>query len=643
MRKFILAVSIVVSALQYSSAQTLFSYGNKAATKEEFLRQFNKNLSPSENKAKALNEYLPLFINYKLKVQDAYDNRLDTDYSQINELAEFRRQIEDNYLSEAANLNSLVDEAFTRSQQDIKLQDIYIGFNPKDSVSLKQAKEKADEAFQKLQKGADYNKVLEEFCNDKDFKAVNGNLGWVTVFLLPYNIETEIYKLKSGSYSQPLQTQNAFHIFKKIAERNALGKVKAAQILLAYSPGASEIDKKHTQKLADSIYALLLKGSDFSQLARQYSMDRTSYQNGGLLPEFGIGSYEKAFEDVAFSLTKKGDVSKPFSTSYGVHIIKLIDIIPVKKDKNDATYISEIKQKILADNRMQLAKINLIKTLLPKIGFQLSKTLNKAILWKYTDSTLVNSNNNIKEISNENEIFHFAKQVIKVGDWINFIKATQSNNSGKNYETLFSDYINATGTEYYKKHLEEFNSNFKNQLLEFRDANLNFAITQKMVWNKAEEDTTGLLNYYNANKVKYQWGPSVNAIIFTAMDKETALKAHAEMETDKNCWKNLAMKYENKLLIDSNRFEQVQIPLKDKFEFKAASFTPTVINGQDSSQTFCYIINVINNPDQKTFEDARGLVVNDYQQVLEKNWINELKKKYPVKVNDNLWKQLLKN
>ncbi|MES2773607.1 MAG: peptidylprolyl isomerase [Bacteroidota bacterium] len=646
MRK-LLSGACIMMALAGSHAQPLFSFGKNKVTKEEFLRQFNRNLSPTEDKTKAMKDYLPLFINYKLKVQDAYDKRLDTQFNQVNELGDFRRQIEDNYFSEEANITSLVNEAFQRSQKDLRLMDIIIGFDPKNPQRQHDAEEAAEKAMHKLEANVDFEKVFDEFCNDKEFRDnTHGDLGWVTAFSLPYKVENAVYDLKVGQFTEPIRTSRAYHIFKKVAERKAIGKIKVAQILFAYQPGSTDGEKKALLDKANTVYNQLIKGEDFGALAQTHSMDKTSYQNGGLLPEFGVGSYDASFENAAYALKNKGDISKPFTTAFGVHILKLVEYIPVSSDQNDATVTSNLKQKVVSDNRMEEAKTTLIKSLLTKIGYKTSKTLNKKSLWAYTDSAFVNKPTTaIKDVTAKTELFRFTKQTINADNWVMFIKAVRgsvSDLSTKGYEELLEKYTNVTAAEYYKKHMEEFNPDFKNQLQEFKDANLNFEVTEKMVWNKAAEDNAGLVKHYAANKAKYKWGPSVNAIIVTGTDQATITAARQQMEANISDWRKIASQFENKLLADSNRFEQSQLPVEGKLDLKAKMFTPIITNGQDSSQTFCYIVNTINDPGQRSFEEARGFVINDYQQVLETKWLDALKKKYPIVTNEAVWQALLK-
>ncbi len=643
-----IAIFILMTTLAATSkAQPLFTYGKYSVSKDEFLRQFQRNLNPKEDRKKALEEYLPLFINYKLKVQDAYDLRLDTSFNQKQELASFRQQIENNSITDEANMTALLDEAFQRSQKDIRLQDILIGFDPKDEKSVVEAQTNANKAMKKLQAGTDFDNVLYEFCTENSFRATKGDLGWVTVFSLPYKIETAAYALPVGKYSQPVRTSKAFHIIKKNAERKAVGKVKIAQILFAYQPESTDEMKRLVKVKADSMYKLLVKGADFSSMAKSFSNDKTSYLNGGQLPEFGVGSYETEFEEQAFGLKNKGDISAPFATSYGVHILKLLEKSPIVNDSKDAVNMASLKQKLVNDNRMDLAKAELMVKTQGKIGFKPNKTLNKKALWQYCDSTLINKAvPGILGIDGKTELFSYTKQILKANDFVAYLKTRGILNgqSEANYNELFGQFVNATSEQYYKQHLEEYNPEFKSLLQEFKDANLNFEITEKMVWAKAAQDSAGLAKQYAANKAKYKWGPSVEAIIVTSNDPEITTTVRDEIQKNIADWRVIAKKYENKILADSNRFEQTQIPMPDnvRFAITEKAFTPTATNKQDKSQTFCYIIKKMDAPSQRSFDDARGFVINDYQQVLEANWLGNLKKKYPVKINDVVWQGLLK-
>ncbi|HEY4966357.1 MAG TPA: hypothetical protein VII28_08160, partial [Puia sp.] len=95
--------------------QALVRYGNHVITKEEFLNAFRKNNVKIKANEKAYRDYLNLYIRYRLKVQAAYDLKLDTLPGQITELQNFKSQVVDQYLNDENSLNQMAREAFVRS------------------------------------------------------------------------------------------------------------------------------------------------------------------------------------------------------------------------------------------------------------------------------------------------------------------------------------------------------------------------------------------------------------------------------------------------------------------------------------------------------------------------------------------------
>ncbi|HYC30051.1 MAG TPA: peptidylprolyl isomerase, partial [Chitinophagaceae bacterium] len=246
MKKFLrTALLLTLISLSLStSAQTLFTYGGRSVSKEEFLKAYNKNNTNSPLTEKALREYLDLYIPFKLKVQAAYDLHLDTLSSQRAELQAFRNQLMQGFLSDPGSVSALVNEAFDRSQQDIRISHIFIAA-PRDSVELSaHAAKLAKEAYQQLQDGKDFGDVAIKYSSDPSVKSNRGDLGYITVFSLPYELENLAYSTPLNKVSEPYQSKAGYHIFKRTAERKAAGKMQIAQILLAFPPDATDAAKQ---------------------------------------------------------------------------------------------------------------------------------------------------------------------------------------------------------------------------------------------------------------------------------------------------------------------------------------------------------------------------------------------------------------
>ncbi len=297
--KKLLLLSGFFFVISAAYCQTLFTYGNHAVSAKEFLKAYNKNKTPDADSTQAMRDYLDLYTKFKLKVQAAKDLHYDTIPALQADLQNFRSQIEENYLKDEKQVAKLVDEAFARSQKDIHVLHFFIAAEAKDSNKI------VSEIYQQLKSG---RKSAEQVIADASKESVSvqeNDLGFITVFTLPYEYENIIYQLKPGQYSVPYHTKKGWHIFKNIEERHAVGKIKLAQILLAAPPNLDN-QKALAKKLADSLYNALKNGSDFGTLAKDFSDDRMTYMNGGMMPEFGTAKYNGVFEKMAFSLREDG-------------------------------------------------------------------------------------------------------------------------------------------------------------------------------------------------------------------------------------------------------------------------------------------------------------------------------------------------
>lgn len=638
------AIAIITNSIT-AQAQTLFTYGTKPVSKEEFLKAYNKNNTSAEQSEKSLREYLNLYVPFRLKVQAAYDMKLDTLAAQKAELQAFRNQLVQSFLTDAASLQDLVNEAFDRSQQDIRISHIFIPADKDSAAQDAAASQKIKEAYAQLQQGKNFGDVAIAFSADPSVKSNRGDIGYITAFSLPYELETLAYTTPLNKVSEPYRSKAGYHIFKRTAERKAVGKIKVAQILLAFPPDVTEAGRQQLKGTADSLYQALQKGADFSKLAADYSNDNFSFANNGDLPEFGTGRYEIPFENAAFALQKVNDLSAPILTEFGYHIIKKRGAVPVPTDKKDREYMSKLEEQVQNDSRMDLSKKAFMQNVLRTINYK-KGTYNPEQLWVYTDSSLNDKPVPPKTtITPATPIFVFAKQTVTVKDWLAFRRSVgniERITSGKSQQDLMDYYLELAALEYYRNHLEEYNKDFAFQLKEFKDGNLLFEVMQRKVWDKASADTTGLRKFYNANKSKYWWENSASAVIFTAMHDTIAQSLRTKLQQSMNGWRSIVDAYEGNVIADSGRFELSQLPIPAGAGISVGSLTPLTKNETDSSVTFAYIIKLFPQREPRSFEDARGYVINDYQLYLENAWIAELRKKYPVKANEAIFKSMVK-
>lgn len=641
MKYFFLLLVISVS-ITNSFSQTLFTYGTNAVSKDEFLRAYNKNKTPVADKEKAYREYLDLYSKFKLKVKAAYEMKLDTLPSLKYDIQNFRSQVEESYLNDEGRVNMLVDEAFQRSQKDIHLLHFYVNINsnmiPADTVKANKAIEKIRQRL--LAGETTYDKIVSE-VSDELIPVKGKDLGYITAFTVPYDIESLVYELKPGGVSAVRRTKSGLHVFKNADERKSAGRWKVAQILFAVPPTADDFQKTRIKDLADSVYTLVQQGGNFAELAKKFSDDRITYLTGGEMAEFGTGKFEMPFEKAVFALQKDGDITKPIFTGYGYHIVKRLQQKPVPSDKTDEAFMASLKQQVAQDARINVAKTSFIKTVMNKTGFKKNPAVKDEQLFKYADSVVAT-----KEVGNypinKTVLFSFAKSKVTGADWLHFVKDYKLNTDvykGENNKALLEKYINTVALEYYRKHLEEYNDEFKYQMQEFKEGNMLFEVMERSVWSKAANDSTGLKKYYDAAKAKYKWDASASVLLFNANSIEAANEAAAALKSGKP-WKDIAEQSEGKIQADSGRYEINQLQLPAGTTAAPGLITPSQLNETDNTASFIKVLQLYPEGQQRSFEEARGLVINDYQTELEEKWVAELKKKYPVKVNEALFKTL---
>ena len=423
MRQFLLG-SIIFLSLQ-APAQTLFTYGKDSVSVKDFLHAYNKNNTTTAKNSQPLQEYLDLYIASRLKIKEALERRYDTLPQLVSDIDNLRAQILPMYEKDNETLNKLVDEAITRSQKDIHLAHIFIGYaNPAGLADSAKTKEKAQKAYSALKSNGDFKNIAKQYSDDTSAKYNGGDLGYITVFTLPYELENLAYHTPQGSISSLYQSKAGYHIFKNLGERQALGRIKALQILIAFPPEIPESQKKGLKKLADSLYNRLLKGDDFAKLAAQFSNDYVSAQASGVIPEFGIGQYDPVFESAILAL-KDGSFSKPFETKYGYHIVKRMSVTPVNASKTDAKQRQVMTEKVEQSDRIELSKEVLTKKIIKEAHYQ-RLPFEERQLWAFSDSMFSNLTPAFPiKLDAASPLFKLGDDSTNVTEWIGFAQSSE--------------------------------------------------------------------------------------------------------------------------------------------------------------------------------------------------------------------------
>jgi peptidyl-prolyl cis-trans isomerase SurA len=663
-------------------AQNLFTINGAGVSKQEFLKAYNKNNNEGKPTEKSYRDYLELYIRYKLKVRAAYESQLDTLAAQRTELQNFRAQVSESYLKDDASLDKLVKEAFNRGQQDIHLAHIFIAIPRTASVAdTLRAYEKAVAADNALKKGRKFSEVARTYSDDPSAKNNGGDLGYITVFTLPYELENLAYGTAPGATSRLYRSKAGYHIFKNLGVRRSLGKMKAAQILLSIPPGATGVVQMTVRQRADSIYTALGQGADFATLAKNFSGDNLSYQSGGELPEFGVGKYDSSFEAAAFALDRDGAYTRPIPSSFGYHIIRRIARKPFPREFDTET-AALLKTQVQNDPRIEISRKALFNKICQLASFR-KGNYSETDLWTLTDSAMLNKAlSSYRDLNVGTVLFSFDRKTYTVKEWLDYARASRggrpanqiisggigagvvggpgAGSGGRTDKELFELYLERVALEYYRSHLEEFNTDFAFQLNEFKEGNLLFEIMQRKIWDKASTDSAGLRNYYEAHKNKYWWESSADALLFTCNNQKIAEDLKKGLgSSPAYFWRRLTDTLGAAVQADSGRYEVTQIPAAggsgamtgsggsqtgatgqsgtSSPVVVAGQFTPFVPNTADNTVSFAYILNVYPQRAPRNYHDARGFVINDYQTYLEEQWIAALKKKYPVKIEETVF------
>lgn len=643
MKKTAIAFCLTAILMQTQSyAQTLFTYGTHEVNKNDFLKAYNKNPDTTGPRAEKLKEYLNMYVNFRLKLQAAYDEKFNNDESLKAEADNFKNQLTENFINDQANLTSLIREAFDRSQKDIQLAQIFVRVKKGEDTTA--AWQQINAALNELKNGSSFETVADKYNADASLKASHGVTGYITAFTLPYNVENMVYALKPGNYSAVYRSGAGYHIFENKNERPAAGRRKIQQLLFATPPffTAEQIEEK--RKLADSVYQQLQAGKSFSVFLSDYGNDTNPYDGSSNL-EISVGDYSSDFEQQVYALQKPEDYSKPFQTAYGFNILKLVEAVPVSHDINDVINYAYLQDKVQNDGRLSTAKNKLMQKWYTDTKFK-EYNYNKEDLWAFTDSAIESGDEPAKpykSVKPSTVLFEFAKQVITADDWVKYVRSAQETSETpvqEQYEKLMPSFKDASLNTYYREHISDFNTALSGQMQEFNDANMLFAIMDKHVWSKASLDTTGLKAYYSAHKEKYQWAPGASAIVVSGPDKKTVEEIAAKMKANPADWSRIAGDYGSEYIVDSSRFEDGQFPAKQTVQLMKGFQTQPEANDAGDAYSFVQVLDVYAQPSQRSFEEARGMVINDYQQLLEDKWLKDLKAKYPVKINDAVLKSL---
>lgn len=639
--------------LQAQKETVLFSVDGVDVPLSEFEYIYKKTNGDKADFSKAsVDEYLELYKKFKLKVKRAKDMKLDTIPALQKELEGYRRQLADSYLTDKEVTENLVKEAYERSKEDVDVSHIMISVkgNASPADTLK-AFQNALQIKQQINSGKiTFEQAALEKSADKSAKTNKGRLGYVTA-LFPngfYGLESAAYTQKVGVVGGPVRTDAGYHIVKVNGKRPARGEMEAAHILLRVDPKKGN-DAAAKSKI-DSLYTLLKKGEDFAGLARKFSEDKLTARKGGNIGFFGIRKYEKSFEDAAFGLNKDGDYTKPFKSSVGYHIVKRIS----KRDA-EAYEIAKrrLQPKVQKDTRHQRAKAVMINRIKKEGGFSEKKSIYNTFKDSLKADFMTYKWKAPKEGSDQ-VLFQFNNEMkYTLGDFAKYCQ----NNSRKRIrgasktkpqgmvDNLYTDFVDEKCIKYEESQLEKKYPEFRALMREYEEGILLFEATKMLVWDKASQDTIGLDEYYQNNKDNYQWKERARITYYSVSSESANEMPKIAKSIGKLTAKEIEEKFnssEKTILVTKERIlERGKDENLDKIDWKVGNKTDWIVDRNTNAATIMKIEELI-PPSRKTLKEARGYVIADYQDFLEKQWVEELKKDYAIKVNEKVYKKMIK-
>lgn len=613
---------ILFAALTFFNANSqtpktvLFSIDDSPVYTSEFLRVYQKNLDIlTDESQKDMDNYLDLFVNYKLKVQQARDLGYDTLPGYIKELGTYKVQLMEPYLRDDSVVEGLVIEAYERSLHEISASHILVMVDqskPNDTIT---AYKKINEARGKIIEGRSFEEIAKEYSEDPSVKKNRGTLGYFTAFNMVYPFENAVYTTKIGEVSQPFRTKFGYHIVKVNDIRDALGEVEAAHIMI-------KGDSLSSETKINEIYKQLQQGDDFAYLAKTLSDDKYSAQKEGSLGRFGTGKMVKEFETVAFSLKNEGDYSEPFKSPYGWHIIQLIHKFPVESFEDSR---GDLEAKVKRSDRSNIVSSSIVNKLKKEYDIEINESALASLKIKNLKESPVDYSKTLITINNEPTL---QKEFIK---YLKYKDVT---------DDLFDNFLDNKVLSYYKNYLETNETEYSNTYKEYEEGLLLFELLQNKIWDTSK-DSIGVQNYYDTHKSNFVLEERFDGVVAVCSDKKSAKKVlkqfknGAEIEDIK---KSVNTEDEVRVIFKSGTFNK-----SDELTPSDYSFTAGVSKIYKLDNKFIVIDSKkILNSEQEELEDIRGKVISDYQEQLEKEWIDELQASYVVKMNAAEVKSIIK-
>ena len=627
-------------ALAQEKKEVLVVVGTISVDKEEFLQLMSKERqgeSPAISLTrKEFEENFESFLTYKLKVIEAESIKLDQLEEFNLEFSSVKESLIAPYLIKNSIEEGEVKKVYARLQEIVRAKHILFQFppNPKkeDSLAVLQMalKVKAE-----LENGADFGALALNYSDDPSAKMNKGDLGYFTGLQMVQQFEEAAYTLPVGSISDPILTDFGYHIIQVSSRQANPGEVQVSHILVRFDSENPSQEENARRRISD-IYAEIQKENTiWEEIVQAYSEDPATKSAGGLLPWFGVGTMIPEFEMAGFSLTEIGEVSPPIKTAYGYHILRL-------EGKRGLEPYEEVEQsirsKILRNSKTGMIESQVIAIQKSRYGFQENEVGISTVAGAVNATDIISFGTAVQEKKLGNtELFKANNSSYTVKDLVNFMQSKEATPKGNGtfFELWLDKFTEATLAKTEEVDLEKNNKDYQMLLKEYRDGILLFSLTNQEVWQKGLNDSVGQQAFFEKNSQNYQWKARVQAYLTKVNDAsklENARKYLQNKGFDTDSFAAFEADYRNNYpdayATESGTFEYEAHPILSKVDLNKP-YQELVIDGT----SYVLVVGKVYPPGPRKFEEARGLIIRDYQEFLNQALTKRLKEKYPIQVN----------
>lgn len=639
-----LFLGLNVVAQKQKKDEVVMEIDGKKVTKSEFKQIYLKNNNDPKYDKASLDEYMELFKKFKLKVAEAEALGYDTIPKLKKELDGYRKQLAQPYLVDSTQNMALVKQAYDRMKTEVRASHILVKVDENASPADTLAAYNRILALKKrIEAGEDFGTLAKSKGGSDDPSAQrnNGDLGYFTAFQMVYQFEEAAYNTPVGKISNPVRTRFGYHIIKVTGTRPARGTMKAAHIMVAAGKESTPEELASAEKKAQEIYDKIQKGESFESLAAEFSDDSQTADKGGVLPMFGTGTTTRMvpeFEEAAFELKNNGDVSKPIKTDYGFHIIKRLEWTELRSFDQ---LKKEIQGKVNKDERAKKTQDSFVAKM--KKAYKFKDMSAKTSKWfvENLDSTYFMGRWNADKLTTNSVMFTLNKKPYTQKQFADYLVKNYRGVKMADNQSVVAKQLkawqNAEVIAYEESRLEYKYPEFKALMQEYHDGILLYEIMTDKVWNKAIKDTNGLRAYFDQNAAKYQWGKRYNAYVYECLNQDIANDVHGMLtKSDTISSKTILAKVnkssELNLRVRTNKFEA------ENTGFLKGRDLNKGVNAPYSYEGKFYVVKVeeILPPGPKMLNEAKGAATSDYQNYLEKMWLDELAKKHPITVHQEV-------